>query len=222
MALIDAEGVQAVSMARLATELGCGLVALYSLVPSTQALLDGVARAVAPAVVPVAGPAAGRDRAGWSDAVRAQAAAARRAALAHPRCTIAVAAWPPATAASLRPAEQVVATLRAAGFSGPDALAITRVLAAYQVGCLVLEVGGNRGFGSADGEADGGPATADAAAAADFEFGLELLLRGSAALLTARRGRLARGVPDQHAGPDDTRARGDHQRQHQRHQQRAG
>ena len=41
--LIEADGVEAVSMHRLATELGCSVMCLYHHVPSKCALLDGVA-----------------------------------------------------------------------------------------------------------------------------------------------------------------------------------
>ncbi len=185
-------------MPRLATELGCGLVALYSHVPSTHALLDGVADAVVAAIDVTEAPSVG-----WADRLRAQAYAARRATAAHPRCTIAVAGRGPATAASLRPAELALATLHAAGIGGPDALRITRALAAFLVGSLVLEVGVAPGLRSAD--PDGADSTRpvlaaasfphltalaaesagtgpDADAATDFDFGLGLLLRGVADL----------------------------------------
>jgi len=202
MALIEAEGAQAVSMARLATELGCGLVALYSYIPSTQALLDGVAAAVVADVELTESPGAC-----WPARLRAHAQATRRAAAAHPRCTIAVAGRPPATAALLRPAEQALGTLRAAGFGGPDAMRILRALAAYQVGCLVLEVGVAPAVRAdeADWLASSGPVlrpaafpyltalSAEPAAVGagsspdtNFEFGLELLLRGTAGLTAAQ------------------------------------
>jgi AcrR family transcriptional regulator len=199
MALIESEGAHAVSMPRLATELGCGLVALYSHVDSTQALLDGVAADVVSGIEVTESPDAC-----WLARLRAQALAMRRAAAAHPRCTIAVAGRPPATAAVSRPAEQALGTLRAAGFGGPDAIRILRALAAYQVGCLVLEVGvapSLRAGGDADGAGSARPAlrraafphltavsaelagaSRDANPGADFEFGLDLLLRGMAGL----------------------------------------
>jgi AcrR family transcriptional regulator len=198
MALIEAEGAQAASMTRLATELGCGLVALYSHVPSTQALLDGVAVALVTGMEPTESPGAG-----WPAQLRAQARAVRRTAAAHPRCAIAVAGRPPATAASLRPAEQALGTLRTAGFGGPAATAIMRALAAYQVGSLVLEVGVAPGLRVTDTDAtrrarpvlraasfphltalptEPSVGSDDACPDAGFEFGLELLLRGIAAL----------------------------------------
>ncbi len=204
MALIESDGAQAVSMTRLATELGCGLVALYSYVPSAQALLDAVAAAIVSGVQATESPGDC-----WPARMRAEARDMRRAVAAHPRCTIAVAGRPPTTAASLRPTEQALGTLRAAGFAAPDAIRILRALAAYQVGSLVLEVGVAPCVRAAD-EADGAQSTrpvlrpgafpnltarpagltgadADTDPDADFEFGLELLLRGMAGLPGAQR-----------------------------------
>lgn len=197
MALIESEGAHAVSMTRLATELGCGLVPLYSHIPSAQALLDGVASTVVSGIEVTDSPDAC-----WPTRLRAQARATRRAAAAHPRCTIAVAGRPATTAALLRPAEQALGTLSAAGFAGPEAIRILRALAAYQVGCLVLEVGVGpslRAAGDADEaqrtrpvlrpaafphltalSAELAGASAKSRPDADFEFGLELLLRGIA------------------------------------------
>ncbi len=210
MALIEAEGAQPPSMTRLATELGCGLVSLYSHVPSMQALLDGVAGAVVSDIEAGGTEAGGTEvtcigvtaapGTGWPAQLRAQARAARRAAAAHPRCTIAVAGRLPATAALLRPAEQVLGTLRAAGFGGPDAMRIMRALAAYLVGSLVWEVGVAPTLRATAPEstrpvlrrasfphltalsAELAGAGADTHPDADFEFGLELLLRGMAGL----------------------------------------
>jgi AcrR family transcriptional regulator len=204
MSLIEAEGAQAPCMSRLATELGSGLVTLYSHVPSAQALLDGVAGAIVSAIEVSATEAASVPDSDWPDQLRAQARAARRATAAHPRCTIAVAGRRPGTAAVLRPAEQLLGTLRAAGFDGPDAARITRILAAYLVGTLVREVGVTPALRADSPEstspvlraasfphltavtAETGGAGAVSPAAADFDFGLDLLLSGLGTLLDAR------------------------------------
>jgi AcrR family transcriptional regulator len=192
-------------MSRLATELGCGLVALYSHIPSTQALLDGVAGAIVSAIEVTSTGATTVPDSDWQDRLRAQARAARRVAAAHPRCTIAIAGRPPGTAAVLRPAEQLLGTLRAAGFGGPDAARIVRILAAYLVGTLVREVGVAPAVRADNPEssspvlrsasfphlttltAEIGGQSPVAPTAADFEFGLDLLLRGLGILLEARR-----------------------------------
>ena len=199
MDLIEAEGLQAFSMTRLATTLGCGLIPLYSHVPSTSALLDGIAIAIMSGID--AGPPA---ETSWADQMRGQVRASRRAARAYPRCSVAVAGREPATAAMLRPAEQALATLRAAGFDGTDAVRIVRAVAAYVAGSLLLELGGAAGPGVEfeprdDRRPRPGPAefpqisgvAAELGRAdqeAGFELGLDLLLLGMDALLAVRRG----------------------------------
>jgi Tetracyclin repressor-like, C-terminal domain len=126
-------------MTRLATELGCGLVPLYSHVPSTSALLDGIAATIMSGV-----DARSPAEAGWADQLRAQARAFRQAALAHPRCSVAVAGRQPATAPMYRPTEEALATLRMAGFCGQDAVRIVRAVAAYLTGTLIHEVSNSR------------------------------------------------------------------------------
>ncbi len=197
MNLIEAEGPQALSMTRLATELGCGLVPLYRHVPSTSALLDGIAATIASGMQ--AGPPAG---ASWADQMRAQARAIRQAGRTCPRCSVAVAGRAPATAAMLRPTEHALAILRTAGFCGRDAVRIVRAVTAYLTGSLLAEVGGAPGLGAELGGDDEHrprlrPAefpqvtslAADLAQAdpdADFELGLDLLVLGMDALLAAR------------------------------------
>ncbi len=132
--LIEADGVEAASMQRLATELGCGLLSLYNHVPSRTALLDGVADEVISGISWTCMPGASSQ-----DELRAFARAFRQIARAHPRCAI--------LALSRRggglspPAETMLAILRNAGCSGPDAVRIVRAFAAYILGLLVREVG---------------------------------------------------------------------------------
>jgi len=198
MELIEAEGPQTVSMTRLATELGCGLIPLYSHVPSTSALLDGIAVTIMSTVD------VGPSGAGWADQMRAQAQAIRQAARAYPRCSVAVAGREPATAAMLRPTEHALATLRSAGFCGRDAVRIVRAVAAYLTGTILREGGGAPALAAGiDGDDDHRPRLrptefpqitglraelAQADLDADFGLGLELLVLGMDALLAARAG----------------------------------
>lgn len=198
MDLIEAEGPQAVSMTRLATELGCGLMPLYSHVPSTSALLDGIAATITAGLDAAPAPAPGAD---WPDQMRAQARAIRQAALAYPRCSVAVAGREPATAAMLRPTEHALATLRTAGFCGQDAVRIVGAAAAYLTGSLVREVGGSTGLSPRLDCDDRRPRLrpgefpqitslaaelAQADPDADFELGMDLLVLGMKALLAVR------------------------------------
>jgi AcrR family transcriptional regulator len=167
--LIEREGVDAVSMRRVATELGSAPMSLYNHVPSKAALLDGVVEQVA------AGIARPEPTASWEDDVRAQARAFRAIAHAYPRCTMLVVSRPASTAAT-RTIEHALATLRAAGFGEEDAARTVRAFVAYIVGSLLREVGISPSVApEAEPQA---PRLSRADHDADFEFGLEVLLRG--------------------------------------------
>jgi AcrR family transcriptional regulator len=195
--LIEREGVTATSMRRIAAELGCAVMSLYNHVPSKEAMLDGVAEYVLSGIEVDADPAAS-----WQEQVRAQARAFRQIARAHPRCTMLVVSRPAMSAAALRPFERALATLTDAGFSGADSVAMVRTFIAYVLGCLLREVGiapslAHPGeLASQVGQPD--PAAfplLNALASeltrrdhdADFEFGLDLLVRALAEVRPAVR-----------------------------------
>jgi AcrR family transcriptional regulator len=197
--MIERQGVEAVSMRRIATELGCGVMSLYNHVPSKSALLDDVAERVMSGIDFTAAP--GTD---WQDQVRAQARAFRAIGRRYPRCTMVVVSRPTTSVTGLRPIENALATLREAGFGGPEAVLIMRSFVGFILGSLLREVGISPALGDAQA---GDPAqvmprrTLDPAdfpqvtsltaelthhdADADFEFGLDLLVHAIAALLPA-------------------------------------
>jgi AcrR family transcriptional regulator len=192
MDLIERDGVEAVSMRRLATELGCGVMSLYNHVPSKSALLDGVADAVMSGIEIPSAPGSG-----WQEQIRAQARAFRKIAEAHPRCTMVVVSRPPSSASMVRPVEDALATLRDAGFAGEDAVRIVRAFVAYIMGSLLREIGVAPGLAEGDDAETHRlrlrPAefpqltrlTAELSAGdpdADFEFGLDLLVHAVAAM----------------------------------------
>jgi TetR/AcrR family transcriptional regulator, tetracycline repressor protein len=188
--LIEAEGPAAVSMPRLAAELGCGLMSLYGRVSSRDALLDTVAAdLIARIEVPVLPGAS------WLDLLRSHAHAIRRVAAAYPSTAVMAATRAPAAAALPRLAGSVLAALETAGLTGPDQVRVLRTLSAYVLGSLLREAGagdvGSRATATAVRASD---ATANCAADADmralqadaeFEFGLDLLLGAVAALCPA-------------------------------------
>ncbi|HTA08128.1 MAG TPA: TetR/AcrR family transcriptional regulator [Streptosporangiaceae bacterium] len=194
MELIEQDGVEAVSLQRLASELGCGLVALYNHVPSTSALLDDVADAVMSGIAVTSVPGAD-----WQAQVRAQARAFREIARAHPRCAMVVVSRPPSSAAIVRPAEEALATIRAAGFGRAETVRILRAFVAYILGSLLPDAGVAPDPAD-DGDVrrarlraaefpqvtDLGPELSSCDHDADFEFGLDLLIRAIASLQPAR------------------------------------
>ncbi len=126
--LIDRDGVDGLSMRRLARVLGRDPMILYRHAPNKAALLDGVAETViAQLKVDSADP-------DWAAQLRAVARGYRALALAHPKVVPLLVTRPLATPlglrppGTLRPLEDILTLLTRAGFSGPDALHIYRAL----------------------------------------------------------------------------------------------
>jgi AcrR family transcriptional regulator len=202
--VIEREGVGALSMRRIAAQLGSGVMALYNHFPGKEALLDGVAEHVMSGLDFPTDPDAS-----WEDQLRGQARAFRQMGRAYPRCMMVVVSRPATSATELRPIERALATLRGAGFSGEDAIRVVRTFIAFAAGSLVREVGvapglvPRRPLGQdqavleADRPIGVNPAdfphvTSMSAELmnrdhdADFEFGMDLLVRAVTDLRPAR------------------------------------
>ncbi|MFI6322429.1 TetR/AcrR family transcriptional regulator [Nonomuraea sp. NPDC050556] len=134
--LIEREGADAVSMRRIAAELGVGVMSLYNHVPNKDALLSEVAETVLAQIEFIDDP-----EAHWTDRVRMQAHAFRQIAHHYPRCTMVVVSRQLHSDAGLLPVERALSTLRSAGFDGPDAVRMLRMFIAFIVGSLLREVG---------------------------------------------------------------------------------
>ncbi|GGO74730.1 TetR/AcrR family transcriptional regulator [Nonomuraea cavernae] len=134
--LIEREGADAVSMRRIAAELGFGVMSLYNHVPNKDALLNGVAETVLSEIEFTDDPDAH-----WTDRVRMQARAFRQIAHGHPRSTMLVVSRQLHSTAGLLPVERALATLRSAGFDGAHAVRVLRMFIAFIVGSLLREVG---------------------------------------------------------------------------------
>ena len=124
--LVDAEGLDALTMRRLGQELDCDPMALYRYAENRAALLDGVAETVLAAlVIPAEGP-------GWETQLRSTGHEFRRLALAHPNVVPLIVARPLSTplglrpVGTLRPLEQILALLTGAGFAPDQALHVYR------------------------------------------------------------------------------------------------
>src|SRR5579863_3463860 len=138
--LIDRDGVDGLSMRRLARVLGRDPMILYRHAPNKAALLDGVAETVlAQLKVDPADP-------DWAAQLRAVARGYRALALAHPRVVPLLVTRPLATPlglrppGTLRPLEDVLELLTRAGFSGPDALHVYRALFGFLNGHVLNEL----------------------------------------------------------------------------------
>lgn len=126
LAVVDSEGLDALTMRRLGQQLDCDPMALYRYADSRAALLDGVAETVLAQLVV---PADGTD---WQAQLRTTGHDFRRLALAHPHVVPLIVARPLATPlglrplGTLRPLEQILALLVGAGFAADAALHIYR------------------------------------------------------------------------------------------------
>jgi AcrR family transcriptional regulator len=140
LTIIDRDGIDGLSMRRLSEVVGRDPTVLYRHVPSKAALLDGVAEIVLGQMrVDTADP-------DWAGQLRTVAHDFRRVALAHPNVVALLVTRPLATPLGqrplgmLRPLEDVLTLLTSAGFSGPDALHIYRVLFGYLHGHILTEL----------------------------------------------------------------------------------
>src|SRR5215467_6495976 len=111
VALADEAGVAAVSMRRLAQELGVVPMALYKHVADKDELLDGMVDVVIGEFDP---PGPGLD---WKDGIRQRILAARRAVLRHPWARQAIESRTRRTPAVLHYMDSLAGTFRAGGFS---------------------------------------------------------------------------------------------------------
>jgi AcrR family transcriptional regulator len=190
VALIERDGINAVSMRRLAAELGTGAMSLYNHLPNKAALLDAVAEHVLVEVHLTADPSDD-----WRAAARSLARSFREVAHRYPRSVMVVISRPPNSTVGLRAVELALATVRAAGFDGSAAVRAMRAVVNYVLGCLLHEASQTeaRSTGPAIGEAELAsaglvnvrdllPALVEHDSEADFEFGLELLISALDAL----------------------------------------
>ncbi|MFE2918442.1 TetR/AcrR family transcriptional regulator [Kitasatospora indigofera] len=111
VALADGTGIEALSMRRLAQELGVVPMALYKHVANKEELLDGMVDAVVGAIRP---PDLGPD---WRGAVRGRILAAREALRSHPWASQVIRSRSGPTPALLAHMDAVIGVFRTGGFS---------------------------------------------------------------------------------------------------------
>ncbi|MFF1875307.1 TetR/AcrR family transcriptional regulator C-terminal domain-containing protein [Streptomyces sp. CB03911] len=111
VALADATGIEALSMRRLAQELGVVPMALYKHVANKEELLDGMVDAVVGGIDP---PDLGPD---WRAAVRGRVLAAREALRSHPWAAQVIRSRSGPTPALLAHMDAVIGLFRTGGFS---------------------------------------------------------------------------------------------------------
>jgi len=136
LALLDREGADALTMRRLGAELGVEAMSLYRHVASRAELLDGVAARLAEEIEPQERPA------DWADGLRAFAGEIRALARRHPAAFTLVGIRVLGEPSALQPLEDVLASLRAGGFTPTRAIAAYRLVIAYARGYALSEIAG--------------------------------------------------------------------------------
>lgn len=196
--LIERDGVDALSMRRVAAELGAAPMSLYNHLPNKSALLDAVAELIMSEV------GAGLDLAAdWRDQTRDLARSFRAVARRYPHSVLVVITRQPRSTVGLRPVELALGVVRRAGFDDRTSVRLVRTFVSFILGSMLHE---------ASTEAlDERPTTVDLEAFAgsldeahsnvravlpllvehdytgDFEFGLELLIGAVQALRNSPR-----------------------------------
>lgn len=134
LAIADADGLDALTMRRLALELGAAPMAAYSHFRDKRELLAAVVDAV---IAEVELPGVdGR----WRKPIRRLAEAFRRALLAHPAVLPAVHAYGAGGPAALAVIDRARDIMRGAGFADEQAVAAVDTLYAFTLGGVSLEL----------------------------------------------------------------------------------
>lgn len=186
MALVDREGLAALSTRRLGDELGCEAMSIYHHFPNKAHLMDAlVDLMLAQARVPAA------NEGDWLQRLRQAAHSFRAMALMHPKFFPFFAVHRLNTPSGVAFINGIIGILREAGFSDRDAARYFREIGYYLTGAALDETAGYAKGPSAAEPVSNETITADfahlAAAApyfrpeqfqATFETGLEMLLEG--------------------------------------------
>ena len=140
LALVDAEGLEALSMRRLGAELGRDPMGLYRYAKNRADLLDGITEVVLDQlVIPT-------DGGHWQEQLRATAHDFRTLALKHPHVVPLLVTRPLSTPlglrplGTLRPLENILALLIDAGFAPVDALHVYRAYYGFLYGHILNEL----------------------------------------------------------------------------------
>jgi AcrR family transcriptional regulator len=190
--VMDEEGLEAVSMRRVAREVGVEAMSLYNHVRDKDDLIDGICVRVMRDF-----RFADADRP-WDERARASAREWRRVLRLHPNViTLFSERRKPLTDPdALRPMEHALGLLHEAGLSDRDAARMFNVIGGYIMGSVMMEVGQMFSAGTLDEEMPDvelarrvlGPGLPRVASSLphliecdpdeQFELGLEILLRG--------------------------------------------
>jgi AcrR family transcriptional regulator len=138
LAIADAEGLEALSFRRLATQFDVTPMALYRYVASKEALLDGLGDLV------LGGLRLPDEQGDWREELREAGRSFRSALLAHPAAVPIFLTRPLFTPAGMRSADAILGLLRRAGFPPDRAVLLYQQVARYLLALVMLETGSGR------------------------------------------------------------------------------
>jgi TetR/AcrR family tetracycline transcriptional repressor len=167
LALVDEEGLEALSMRHLGARLNVEAMSLYNHVRDKADLLDGLHAAVLGELQPSRAAAAGD----WRALLTGMALALRDALAAHPNLVPVIASRPVRAPESQATIAGAQAALEASGFSPRDAERAIHAVGVFTLGHALSEAGG-------DPFRDG--ASPPRARLEEFRFGLNALVDGLA------------------------------------------
>lgn len=193
LALVDREGLSALSMRRLGQALGVEAMSLYNHVPGKEALLDGLYEAILAEVAPPR-------RHDFPQGLRELSRGLRTALLAHPRALGILGGRPLLTPAALRLLDGAIGPLRAAGLSPGECFYALSGLLTLVIGNVLGQAGPRAESGLPEAVASRLPApelpqlsalapqlrVQDGDGDGAFEFALDLFVRGLLARAEAR------------------------------------
>ena len=195
--LVDSHGVDGLSMRKLAQSVGVAPMSLYTYFPDRDAVLEALTQLVLAEIdVP-------DEELDWRETIRWIMRQIRRVGLRHPNVTPLINRFPPRTLDALAFVEVGFRAFRKAGFDDRSTARCYRALAVYSMGSFDVELSGYfdgypaaRSGGNTPDESSVakhvpnvvriGPTLAGQDDAAEFEYGLELLLSGFAEAMGVR------------------------------------
>ena len=189
--VLDAEGVEGLSMRRLGEALGVEAMALYHHFPNKDAILDGVVARI----IEETGPAMPLESADWKSVMLSGPASAGRAIEAHPKAGWLFLGRQYSTTESLQMLEAPLAILRSAGFEDQELVDAAHAIFAYTAGWYILASGQGGSWSGPDDEATAAEREAAPLAASfapqlrDWSRGMDEGLMALMEGLEARRGK---------------------------------
>jgi AcrR family transcriptional regulator len=185
LTLGDRDGPAAMSMRRIAADLGCDPMAIYRHFPNREALLDAVADL---AITDVTDPGPSLP---WDQRLRTILGAVRATALRHQGIAAHIAARPPLGANGLRLAAGIADSLTEAGLSPSAVVPTMQTLIAYVAAALAMSVNAgarDERWHQVSQAMSGLPGVLPVVGSDDqFDYGLRLLLNGIRAEVTSER-----------------------------------